>query len=86
MEASPERTAYSVPDFCKKYGISRALFYKSLKDGWGPETMKFGSRRVISFEADDRFRRRMEAASAADQTRGEVHDHCPANDEHEPGS
>ena len=64
LEHSPGRAAYSVADFCKAHSISRALFYKALKDGWGPETMKCAGRRLVSIEAAARWRERMERGAA----------------------
>ena len=54
---------FSVADFCREHGISRGLFYQLLKDGKGPKTMKLGRRTLISREAADDWRRRMEGAT-----------------------
>lgn len=80
MEHSPERSAYSVRAFCKAHSISRALFYKALKDGWGPQIMKCGSRTLVSVEAAACWRRRMETATDTDQTRSKGHDHTLRDD------
>ncbi len=55
--------SYSVADFCRAHGISRALFYKLLREGCGPRVMKVGRRTLISREAAEDWRRRMEAAA-----------------------
>ena len=60
---TPERAAYSVNGFCTAHDISRALFYKAMKDGWGPRTMKCAGRRLISVEAAADWRRKMEEAA-----------------------
>ena len=43
--------AFSVARFCEAYQISRALFYKLLKEGRGPAIMKVGRRTLISRSA-----------------------------------
>ena len=62
LEHSPARAAYSVNDFCKAHGISRSLFYKALKEGWGPTIMKCAGRTLISLEAAEEWRRSLERA------------------------
>jgi predicted DNA-binding transcriptional regulator AlpA len=59
------RNALSIDEFCAQHGISRAMFYKLLKEGKGPRTMAVGSRRLISVEAGADWRRACEAASDA---------------------
>ena len=59
----PKRTTYSVNEFCAAHGISRALFYNALKDGWGPRTMSCAGRRLISVEAAADWRQKMEEAA-----------------------
>ncbi|MCU0896724.1 MAG: hypothetical protein MUC55_04405 [Burkholderiales bacterium] len=56
--------AFSVPQFCAAHGISRALFYLMLADGRAPRIIKAGRRTLISLEAAEEWRRRMEAASS----------------------
>ncbi|MCC8963755.1 helix-turn-helix domain-containing protein [Bradyrhizobium sp. Pear76] len=53
------RLAYTVPEFCQILGISRALFYKMVKQGKGPRLMKIGSLTRISAEALQDFKKRM---------------------------
>ena len=56
------KKAFSIDEFCSVHGISRAMFYKILKEGGGPRTMRVGSRTLISDEASADWRRQMEAA------------------------
>ena len=56
------RKCSSVDEFCVDHRISRAMFYKILKEGTGPRVMKVGNRTLISVEADADWRRTMEAA------------------------
>jgi predicted DNA-binding transcriptional regulator AlpA len=45
------RRAFTIAEFCKAYGISRALYYKLLRLGQGPRIAKIGSKTLISDEA-----------------------------------
>ena len=56
--------AMSIREFCALHGISEDMFYKMKRDGWGPATMKVGSRTLISHEAAADWRRKREAAAA----------------------
>jgi hypothetical protein len=51
---------YSVSDFCQEHGISRGLFYTLLRDGRGPRVIKAGRRTLISQEAAEEWRQRLE--------------------------
>jgi hypothetical protein len=53
----------SIRVFCALHGISEDMFYKMKRDGWGPATMKVGSRTLISHEAAADWRRKREAAA-----------------------
>ena len=55
--------AMSIREFCALHGISEDMFYKMQREGWGPATMKVGSRTLISHEAAADWRREREAAS-----------------------
>lgn len=57
--------AYSVAEFCRAHGVSRAFFYVLRKRGEGPTVMKVGKRTLVSEEAAQDWRRRMEISSAA---------------------
>jgi predicted DNA-binding transcriptional regulator AlpA len=59
------RTAYSVPEWCKLNGFSRAHFYNLDKIGKAPRSFCAGKRRLISVEADIEWRREREAEEAA---------------------
>ena len=52
--------AFSIPEFCRRHGISRAHFYNLSKNGRGPALMRVGRRTLISAEAAAEWRRRME--------------------------
>ena len=54
---------YSVAEFCREHGISRGLFYRLLREGRGPRVIKAGRRTLISREAAEEWRRRMEAGA-----------------------
>jgi len=56
--------AYSVAEFCRRNGISRATYYNLQRDGTGPRVMKVGARALISVEAATEWRRNMEALGA----------------------
>ena len=59
------KAAFSVAEFCREHGISRGLFYSLLREGRGPRVIKAGRRTLISREAAEEWRRRMEAAEQA---------------------
>ena len=59
------RLAYTVEHFCEAHAISRATLYALLKRGDGPQIMKIGRRTLISVEAAEAWRRRMEERTAA---------------------
>jgi len=58
--------AMSIRAFCAQHGISEDMFYKMKREGWGPATMKVGSRTLISHEAAADWRREREEAAAAE--------------------
>ncbi len=57
------KAAFSVAEFCREHGISRGLFYNMLREGRGPLVIKAGRRTLISHEAAEEWRRRMEGAA-----------------------
>ncbi len=59
------KAAFSVAEFCREHAISRGLFYNMLRDGHGPRVIKAGRRTLISREAAEDWRRRMESATHA---------------------
>jgi len=54
----------SVAEFCHAHGISRGTFYKLLSEGSGPKAVKIGRRTLISGEAAEAWRRRLEREAA----------------------
>jgi predicted DNA-binding transcriptional regulator AlpA len=63
--SSTGQKAASVDQFCAAHSISRATFYNLRKAGKGPSEMKVGNRTLISEEAAEAWRRRMERETAA---------------------
>jgi len=61
MQVNTTKQAYSVNEFCADYGISRATFYKLLRQGSGPQTYKIGDRTLISASAAAEWQSRLEA-------------------------
>ena len=57
-----EMLAFSISEFCRRHGISRAHFYNLSKSGDAPVVMRVGRRTLISAEAAAAWRRRMEEA------------------------
>ena len=64
-----EMLAFSIPEFCRRHGISRAHFYNLSKSGDAPAVMRVGRRTLISAEAAAAWRRRMEEAAREASTR-----------------
>jgi excisionase family DNA binding protein len=62
MDAELAPRALTVDAFCRAYAIGRSTLYRLIKDNAGPRTMKVGRRTLISIEAADEWRRRMEAS------------------------
>ena len=61
--------AYSIAEFCRAHRVSRAFFYVLQKRGNAPKVMKVGRRRIVSEEAAEAWRRRMEALADLQPTR-----------------
>ncbi len=55
---------FSVNEFCRAHRISRGTFYKLLSKGLGPTAIKIGTRTLITAEAAEEWRRRMERNAA----------------------
>jgi hypothetical protein len=53
--------AYSIREFCEAHRLSESMYFKLRNQGLGPDEMSVGSRRIISFEAAERWRRAREA-------------------------
>lgn len=56
--------AFSIAEFCAAHRICRSTYYKLMESGLAPTQMNIGRRRLISREAAERWRGRMERASA----------------------
>src|SRR5260370_21874123 len=69
LAAQVPPAAFTVPEFCSAHRISRALFYIMARDGRGPRLIKAGRRTLISAEAAEHWRRRMEAAGGGERGR-----------------
>lgn len=59
----------SVEGFCRRWSISRATFYNLKRRGLAPAIMKLGTRTIVSPEAEEAWRLRMEAETAAQEQR-----------------
>ena len=64
-----EILAFSIAEFCRRHGISRAHFYNLSKNGEAPAVMRVGRRALISVEAAAEWRIRMEAVARNASTR-----------------
>ena len=64
MENS-SKSMMTVPEFCRDNAISRSLFYKLRQRNIGPDVIKLGRRTLISAEAAQEWRRRMQKLSRA---------------------
>jgi hypothetical protein len=60
-----ERAAYSIDEFARAHDLSVAMYFKLRNLGLGPDEMRVGRRRLISFEAAERWRRQRENANNA---------------------
>jgi hypothetical protein len=60
-----QRQCFTVTEFCETHRISRARFYEMRQEGTGPRVMKVGKRTLVSAEAAEEWRRRMERADTA---------------------
>jgi hypothetical protein len=59
------RLGWSIDEYCRLIGISRGTLYNRWRDGTGPRFMRIGTRRVISIEAHEEYRRRCEKVADA---------------------
>jgi hypothetical protein len=59
---NPPIGAYSIRQFARAHNISEDMFFKMAREGWGPTTMKVGSRTLISVEAAAAWRKAREQA------------------------
>lgn len=56
-----DRQAYTIPEFCDAFGISRATFYELEKAGKGPRTMMIGTAVRIRVKSAEEWARQREA-------------------------
>jgi len=64
--ADPHALATSIKEFCRLHGISEDMYFKMRREGWGPRTMKVGSRTLISHESAAAWRKAREEAAATE--------------------
>jgi hypothetical protein len=57
--------AYAIREFCAAHRLSESMYFKLRNQGLGPDEMSVGSRRLISFEAAERWRRARETTATA---------------------
>jgi hypothetical protein len=62
--------AYSIAEFARAHGVSRAFVYALLKRGEGPTVMKAGRRTLVAVESAEEWRRRMEALASTKPAQG----------------
>jgi hypothetical protein len=74
VSADLNSLAMSIREFCRLHGISEDQFFKMQREGWGPLTMKVGSRTLISAEAAAEWRRKREA-----DRRDKPEEHAPSD-------
>ena len=60
-----DRAAHSIAEFAQAHGLSVAMYFKLRNLGQGPDEMHVGRRRLISFEAAERWRRQRETTDNA---------------------
>jgi hypothetical protein len=58
-------SAFSIVEFCRSHGFSRATFYNLTAAGEGPELLRVRGRVLISAEAAARWRKRHTARAPA---------------------
>lgn len=56
--------ALSIAEFCRAHSISERMYFKLRAQGLGPVEMAVGTRRLISLEAAEQWRREREASAA----------------------
>ncbi len=59
-----DREAYTIEEFCRAHGISRAHYFNIQKQGDGPRVMRVGTRVLVSKEAAADWRRARETHPA----------------------
>lgn len=61
----PEREAFTVAELARAYRLSKATLYNIWRDGGGPQRMRVRGRVLISREAAETWRRRVESQTEA---------------------
>jgi hypothetical protein len=64
VRADSQSLAMSIAEFCRLHGFSVDQYFKMRREGWGPRTMKVGSRTLISHESAAAWRKAREEAAA----------------------
>ena len=64
-------SAKSIDEFCEAHRFSRATYYNLKRTGKAPNEMAVGSRRLISDESAEQWRRDREADAAEIKTEAE---------------
>jgi hypothetical protein len=59
-----QRAAYSIPGFCRAYGISRRFYFRLRDEGNSPREMRLGRRVLITVESATAWARAHESAAA----------------------
>ena len=59
---------HTVLEFCEVHRISRSLFYLLVKDGKGPRLLRCRGRTLVTREAAEAWRRKMEEQTADEGT------------------
>lgn len=57
-----DREAFTIDEFCRAHGFSRAHYFNLQQKGEGPRVMRLGSRVLVSREAAAEWRRQREVA------------------------
>jgi hypothetical protein len=53
--------AFTIAEFCRAHRISQSMYFKMRNLGLGPREIAVGSRRLISLESAERWRRERES-------------------------
>lgn len=58
-----EKQAFTIAEWCARWGLCRASFYNLDRRGEAPRSIKVGTRRLITISAEREWAERREAAS-----------------------
>jgi hypothetical protein len=59
------RAAYSIPAFCRAFGISLRFYFRIRHEGKGPRELRLGRRVLITVESATAWARAREAETSA---------------------